>query len=386
MPTLKKHLSPAFLFVALFGSTVSAQFVQEQSYGTTESIGSTMNPRSGRLDSADEFSLLRSQIQQHEQELAELRSRTSNGSNSRRKAVPPPQVWFASYENVLVQPIQSNDTALIVETATGFTHVPFPWLLTYSPRIQFGLEGADDKLGWRIRYWHFDATKSFDANAANQLIPVGREATVGYLSEDGDITTGLAFIESGTFSSRIRANVIDWEIHRKLVEPVDFYAGIRYAKLAQNYLAVTDQGNAEASSQFRGLGPTVALGINHLFPDRRFSMFANLRGSLLFGQKDYGVSDTVNNIHQDIGAINTRNFKDGIDTLVTNSELQLGAQFNPAKWFVASVALEAQYFSNVGGPNPSAVFLGPDSGIAGGNPNMESLSFVGLNIGTQFMW
>ncbi len=388
MFVLKKHCWSALLLITIFDSTVIAQFVQEQpsfSYGTPESIGSNNTPKLGRLDSADEFSLLRSQIQQHEQELAEIRSRTSYNSSVKRLAIPP-QVWFASYENVIVQPIQSNDTAMIVETGTGFTHVPFPWLMTYSPRVQFGLEGADDKLGWRVRYWQFDATNSFDANAANQIIPVGREATVGYLSEDGDITTGLAFIESGTFTSQIRTNVIDWEIHRKLADPVDFYTGIRYAKLAQNYRAATDQGNAEASSQFRGLGPTVALGINHLFPDPRFSMFANLRGSLLFGQKDYGVSDTVNNIQQDIGAINTRKFKDGVDTLVTNSEIQIGARFNPAKWFVASVALEAQHFSNVGGPNPSAVFLGPDSGIAGGNPYMDSLSFIGMNVGTQFMW
>jgi hypothetical protein len=353
--------------------------------GASEVLGTPNYQSPNRSEPSDELSLLRSQIQQHEQELAELRSHSTFAVVPKRKELQL-QLWFVNYESVIVQPLQSNDTAMIVETANGFSHVPFPWQMNYSPRVQFGVEGLGDNLGWRVRLWKFDASRSFDANAVNGLIPTGREATAAYLSEDGDITTGLTFIEAGTFISRVRADVIDWEVHRKLSNPVDFYAGIRYAKLAQSYRAATDQGTVDAASQFRGLGPTVAFGIAHLFPDPRFSLFANLRGSLLFGQKDYGVSDSVNNLEQTAGSITTRKFKDGADTLSSNAELQLGARFSPARWFAASVALEAQHYTNVGGPNPSAVFLGPDSGIAGGNPYADSLSFIGMNVGTQLMW
>jgi hypothetical protein len=209
-----------------------------------------------------------------------------------------PRRWFATYENVLVQPLQSNSTGVIVETTNGYSHVAFPWELNYSPRVQFGSEASGKSLGWRIRYWNFDQSESFVANDANGLIPIGTEATVGYLSEDGDITTGIAFIREGEFQSSIRADVIDWEFQRQVSEPLDFYAGIRYAKLAQGYHAITDQGNAHGQSEFRGIGPTMALRFSQALPYDLISLFANLRGSLLFGKKDFTAVDDVNGLQQ----------------------------------------------------------------------------------------
>ncbi len=106
---------------------------------------------------------------------------------------------------------------------------------------------------------------------------------MGYLSEDGDITTGLAFITAGTFHSNVRADVIDMEMQRNVAAPLDLYAGLRYAKIAQHYNAVTDQGTTNAYSEFRGVGPTVALALNHALPLNRLSAFANARGSLFAG-------------------------------------------------------------------------------------------------------
>ena len=62
-----------------------------------------------------------------------------------------------------------------------------------------------------MRYWQFRHSNSFDANNANGLIPTGNEGIAGYLSEDGDITVGLDFIEEGRFLSSVRTDVIDWE-------------------------------------------------------------------------------------------------------------------------------------------------------------------------------
>ena len=50
------------------------------------------------------------------------------------------------------------------------------------------------------------------------------------------------------------------------------------------------------------------------------------------------------------------------------------------------MAIEAQHFANVGGPNPSGVFTGPDSGLNGGTPIDDDLGFLGLTVGTEVRW
>ena len=218
------------------------------------------------------------------------------------------------------------------------------------------------------------------------MIPTGNEGTVGYLSEDGDITVGLDFIEEGRFTSSVRTDVIDWEFQRHVASPIDLYAEVRYAKVAQRYSAITDQGNARASSSFRGLGPTVAMRLQHSVVKNRLSLFANLRGSLLFGHKDFAVIDDANNIQQSIGDDDFRLSGDGGDTLSGNTEMQIGLRLVTSDWLALTVAFEAQNFMNVGGANPTGVFTGPDSGLAGSSPVDDSLSFAGVTVGTEVTW
>jgi hypothetical protein len=331
---------------------------------------------------ATQVAELRLQLTSQSHELALLQSRVNN---AHAKTSSNPR-WFVGYESVLLQPVQSNATGVIVETPTGYSHVMFPWQLVHSPRVEFGLDACGDALGWRFRYWQFRHGESFEANSANGLIPLGNEGTVGYLSEDGDITTGLAFIEQGEFFSHIRTDVIDSELQRAITESLDFYAGLRYAKVSQAYRAVTDQGSANAFSEFRGFGPTVALQFTHLLPVKSLSLFATLRGSALFGQKDYAVVDSVNNLQQQLNAIDVRSYSDGIDSFAGSAEAQLGLRYTPADCCMFKVALETQHFADVGGPNPTGVFTGPDSGLAGDGPLDDNLSFVGLTIGAELGW
>lgn len=327
---------------------------------------------------------LRMQLATQNHEITTLRSQVNR--SVKETSYPQASRWFAAVDSVFVQPIQSNTTGLIVETDSGYSHVMFPWQLESSPRVEFGRESGDDLLGWRVRYWQFRHGQSFDANDANGLLPSGREGTVGYLSEDGDITTGLDFVEEGTFTSTVRADVIDWELQRKIAKPLDFYAGIRYAKLDQGYHATTDQGQVDSRSSFRGVGPTIALRFTHDLIQNKLSLFANLRSSLLFGQKNFSVVDDVNNLTQTLNAIDLRDFNDGADSFAGNAEMQLGCRFAPADWLAFRVALETQYYGNVGGANPTGVFTGPDSGLAGDSPLDDSLSFVGLSVGTEIGW
>ncbi len=284
-----------------------------------------------------ELAELKAQVESQRFEMASLQSQIKLRDVELNHAAPR---LFMTYENLLLQPLQSNSSGLIVETATGYSTVNFPWRMEYSPRVSFGRAVVGDDFGWRVRYWHFDHHQSFTANNANGLIPTGNEGTVGYLSEDGDITTGLAFITSGTFHSNVRADVIDMEMQRNVAAPLNLYAGLRYAKIAQHYNAVTDQGTLNAYSEFRGVGPTVALALNHQMPLNRLTAFANARGSLLMGHKEFGVVDSVNNRTQSLGTIDLRSFDDGANTLVSNAEMQVGMRFS-GEWYALSVAMEA---------------------------------------------
>jgi hypothetical protein len=369
-------LDAAKVSVAQDGSTYYS------SDASTLSTGKTSIPSPAPSDDIDsQLAELRVQLATQNEELITLRSQFNQSARGSNDSNDPH--WFALIDTAFVQPVQSNASGLIVETDNGYSHVMFPWQLESSPRIQFGRVGEVNALGWSVRYWQFRHGQSFDANDANGLLPTGREGTVGFLSEDGDITTGLDFIEEGSFLSNVRTDVIDFELSRKVAAPLDFYGGIRYAKLGQSYQAVTDQGIVNSGSEFRGVGPTVGLRLSHDLVKKKLSLFADLRGSLLFGQKDFSVVDNVNNLTQTLNAIDMRDFEDGIDSFASNAEIKLGCRFTPATCLTFQVALETQYYDNVGGANPTGVFTGPDSGLAGDSPLDDSLGFVGLSFGTE---
>ncbi len=105
----------------------------------------------------------------------------------------------------------------------------------------------------------------------------------------------------------------------------------------------------------------------------------------LLGHKEFGVVDSVNNMSQSLGTIDLRSFDDGANTLVSNAEMQVGMRFS-GEWYALSVAMEAQYYDNVGGPNPPAVFTGPDSGLTTDSPLDDALGFMGLSVGSEFYW
>ncbi|GAA5508399.1 Lpg1974 family pore-forming outer membrane protein [Novipirellula caenicola] len=341
----------------------------------------------GAADLSIQVAELQAQMSEQNFEIATLRSELQTPLRHAHK--PQPAKWFVTYESVVVQPVQSNSTGLITEREDDvFSHVMFPWGMEHSPRIQLGREANDETLGWRVRYWQFRHGESFEASDANGLIPASSFTlgTVGYLFEDGDASTGLQFIEEGVFTSSVRADVIDWELQRQIVKPLDVYAGIRYAKIAQRYHAMTDAGNLDARSEFRGFGPTVAMRFTHALPLNTLSLFGNARGSLLFGQKDFTAVDDVNEYTQAMNAIDLRSSEDAVHSFAGNAEIQLGLRYTPATWFSMQVALEAQHFMDVGGANPTGVFTGPDGGMSGDSPLDDNLSFIGVSSGIELAY
>ena len=377
--------TPGYEYGSDVASSHQAMTVEGASYNQDAPVNMATSVSSVvGMDYTSQFADLQNQIHSQNSQIAALQSELNTPAN--RRVAKGTHRWFSTYESVIVQPLQANTTAFIVETDLQYSHVPFAWELQHSPRVQFGLETLDDSLGWRLRYWQFRHNNTFDANDSNGLIPIGSVGIAAYLIEDGDISVGLDDIEEGTFNSHIRTDVIDLEVQRRVADPLDIYAGIRYAKLAQGYNAVTNQGSAMARSSFRGAGPTLAMRLQHDLGWKRLSLFANARGSLLFGHKEFSVTDDVSGFAQFIGNEEQRANPEGADALAGNSELQVGVRLTPTNWFSLTVAFEAQYFSNVGGANPTGVFTGPDRGLSGDSPIDDSLSFAGVTVGTEVTW
>lgn len=334
------------------------------------------------MDFQASIDALQTQLAKQESQIRRLTAGSGHAAASARDGR-----IFATFESVLVQPVQSNGTGVIVETDDGYSHVAFPWTISHSPRVSLGQESSPNSMGWRLRMWEFRHSQGFAANDTNGLIPIGNEATAGYFIENGDMLTGVSLLTEGTFMSQIRADVIDLEFQKQITAPFDIYAGLRYGRVSQGYQAATDEGNVKAQSEFRGIGPTVAMRVTHRLPLERLELFSNLRGSMLFGAKDFIATDDVpGNVGQFSGQLDLRSGDDFADSLVTNAELQIGIRYTIRKYCTLSVAMEAQHFGNVGGPNPTAAFAGVDGGITGDSPLDDSLSFLGLSVQSEFLW
>lgn len=363
---------------------------------TKPAPATTAEPKTYRLASAtvgdtpvseaiphSEVAALEARLAQLDGELASMRSRARRFAQPQK--IRMPSKLFVGFESVFLQPAQQNNTGLIVQTNQGYSHVPFPWEMEHTPRITLGWDSGSDAFGWRVRFWQFRHNESFSVGLDN-LLPSGFEGTVGYLSEDGDIDAGLAFIEEGDFKSHVRTDVIDWELQRHLSTEVNLFAGIRYGKVRQSYTALTDRGAAYADSQFRGIGPTLAIEFERRLPLNRLALFANARGALMMGQKEFSVIDDVNNDLHTIGAIDLRSLEEGGDTVATNAEVHIGIRYDLCRFFALTFGVELQHFGNVGGANPTAAFAGDDSGLSGDSPMDDDLALFGITFGSQLMY
>lgn len=356
-------------------------FPETKSMGRSEDVSTVSHNAFQNIDPVSiQLAEFQSQLSNQNAEISRLRSQLQSPLNSKGRKAPR---YFATYESVLVQPVQSNNSALIVETNDGFEQVMFPWKLEHSPRVEFGVMPAEGKLGFRMRYWQFNHGESFSGNDNAGGLFDGFDGFVGYLSEDGSITAGLDDIIEGEFSSHIRTDVIDWEVERSIGRPLDMFAGVRYGRIKQGYLALADGETAAAESEFRGVGPSLGLRLNHTLPLDRLSLFADARGSILFGSNEFVFSDSVNGLTHSLNARSVDDWSDIVNSIATNAEIKLGIQYAPTTWLAMRVAFEVHHYGGVGGPNPTAALLGPDQGISGSSPMDGDLGFYGLSVGME---
>lgn len=284
--------------------------------------------------------------------------------------------YYGSYEAVFVTPFQSNNTAIIAQNDPVIEHLGFDWEMKYSNRFELGYLNSPGGLGWRARYWQFDQSTSFAVDSNVGLVQ-DEGAIIWSSTNDGDTIIGLVDVDTAVMTQSIDAQVFDLELQTLGTKNFLVSGGFRFAEIDQSYLANTDSGIAIGDMDFRGYGPTLAAEY------RRniwcgWDVFANGRGSVLFGQQAFRASSDA-----DPQIMDVRN----TGSLASSLEMQMGIKWTSRnEHFFFKSALEAQYWANVGSPNPSAVYTDDSDDASVDDVLNEDLGFVGFTVGAGFQY
>ena len=269
----------------------------------------------------------------------------------------PASHWLAGADLVLLRPFFSHNPAFTVMQADGasfenFTDTNFTYDLAMSPRIWLEYRSADD-LGVRTQFWQFDqgsnaATTSPPANGFGRVIPPTFDGV--------DISTTIP-TDRFIADSALNAYYIDAEVTKRgsfACWDVVGSAGLRYASVEQRYTAQlrtgpgTLAGLLNLQHRVQGIGPTLAIETRRSLFDG-LTLFANGRGSLLFGQSQ---ATFIGGEDLDLATPFHTSYRSSQDSLLPIGEMQLGGEWwSPAsslgQLFVRS-ALETQFWNGVG--------------------------------------
>lgn len=273
-----------------------------------------------------------SRVEALEAELASLRSAGMGGGDSscatdcgcRSSGV------FAGAELLLLTPYNGS---LSVSAGPGnpLVEVTPDFDLAAAPRFWAGYRNSEG-LGLRARYFTLDAEG-------------GPSPTLG-------IVRGL---DLRTFDLEVT------QIEQLGNWTLDLSAGIRWAQNRNDMFSVA--APVLLTQDFEGWGPTVALGALRPIGSGNFSLFANVRGSLLFGDNDYLISAFIPGISPPLVPVATLQSSNEV---VTVGELQLGVEWarfldNGARVY-ARAGVEAQAW-NI--PSPALGLLDDTTGLIG---------------------
>jgi len=188
----------------------------------------------------------------------------------------------------LIQPYFASNPIGAYRSSVGttFSRVErdFPYHMDVAPLAWLSYT-SESGLGFRVRYWQL-CQSSQDSFGLPKGASFASAAPLGLT-----ITAGA---DEG-FAAASDLMLLVWDFEATQVWRCDNWqilgaAGIRYAHLAQDYLAassgIVGGPNAQyldSGHNFNGAGPTVAVDIKRLFPSSGFALYSNARGALLFG-------------------------------------------------------------------------------------------------------
>lgn len=287
---------------------------------------------------------------------------------------PCDQLWFG-FEAVFVKPYFGCNPALISTFSDSVTVIQeqqeFSYSQNLSPRAWLGYQSGSG-LGVRARYWQYDTNAETvtdtsagftDTISAPFHLPLSND-------EFGPSTIGAG--ERWTTNSGLQTQSIDIE-GTKNIQFCSWSllagAGIRYAKIHQNYdgTLLNDNGALSADVHYNhgidGVGPSFSFEARRPL-GCRLSLYSAARASLLVGNSvaTLNVREQLDQTFaQPSTVVTTR-----CDGPLTIGELQVGAEWTSNCWLLGGQvffrgAFEAQTWQNVGNATSTdgdLIFLG----------------------------
>jgi hypothetical protein len=276
---------------------------------------------------------------------------------------------IAGFEATFLKPRFDGNVAYTISASDDVSFqdsypAEFGYDVELSPRAFAGLQFTDG-VGLRTAWWQFDqdARSLTDQPPANGF---GRIAPPDF--GDIDISTSIP-TDVFAASSALKAYAIDLELTKAgqfAAWRLAAGAGVRYASIAQRYLAETRDasndllGRIAFRHESEGVGPTFALG-STLPLTQSIDFYANGRASLLFGQ---ATSQLTGGEDLDLSTPFTTTQRSGREDLLPIGDLQVGLRWNGGEMAntratpFASLAMEGQYWSGVGNASSELGNLG----------------------------
>jgi hypothetical protein len=291
--------------------------------------------------------------------------------------------WYAGAGAYFVAPRWTTNPALV--TAQGIAGVAttvqtdFDYDLSTSPLVWFGYRGPSC-LGFEVRGWWFDDSESIALTNPGGGLLVNSAAPLGLRNTSttaGDVLS---------FASSLQIDVVDLVGSYQAqfgFGTLDFGAGVRYARVDQEYLHSEDPAasalidSVASSHTFEGVGPTLALR-GRAAVTQRLTAIADLRYSVLYGdfdQQAFAINDNVL----------TARRSHATDDFMNIAEIEFGAEYalpcRCAEFFLDG-AFVAQVWEGAGNAaNNEEIIVLVDPEVSDKNADLALLGFrVGAGV------
>ncbi len=213
--------------------------------------------------------------------------------------------WVGGIGAYVIKPHWTTNPAFATSLTSGGATIDsqtdFPYSYYASPLVWLGYVG-ENGLGVRTRFWLFDqsSTTTFTNDGSATFISAAPLNYLNSSSTAGDVLT---------FTSGLDVDVIDFEVTQTF-EACGFSgqlsAGGRYTRIEQTYLHIEApltglNDLVDSSHNFDGFGPSIGAEVRRSLMDSGVSLYANGRGSILFGKNSQQATNINNNVITNFG-------------------------------------------------------------------------------------
>lgn len=253
--------------------------------------------------------------------------------------------WVGGAGVYVIKPHWTTNPAFAAEVTSGGVSVDsqtdFPYSYYSSPLLWFGYVG-ENGLGARTRFWLFDQSSTLTRTNDGSVNYISA-APLNYLNSSstaGDILT---------FSSGLDLEVVDFELTQTFQAGTfsgQLSAGGRYTRIQQTYHHVeapltTLDDIVNSSQTFHGFGPSLGAEVRRSILDSGLALYANGRGSMLFGKSSQNAISINDNAIERIGGYANWNI---VPTLETELGILWEQDTNRGRFFLDAGVVGIAFF------------------------------------------